>query len=72
MTLYNALCREIMDPNGGRLALSHHRATTAGAHALLGACAASGGVWWLGLAVAAWPFARPNFPKAPFDTRPTC
>ena len=29
------------------------RATTAGAHALLGACAASGGVWWLGMAVAA-------------------
>ena len=64
MTIYNALWHEIMDPNGGRLALSHHRATTAGAHALLGACAASGGVWW--------PFARSNFPKNPFETRLPC
>ena len=50
--LFDAIWDEIMDPNGGRLALSHYRATTAGAHALLGACAASGGVWWLGLIVA--------------------
>lgn len=36
-TLFDAIWDEIMDPNGGRLALSHYRATTAGAHALLGA-----------------------------------
>ena len=53
MTLFDAIWDEIHNPHGGRLAAAHARATTAGAHAVLGACAASGGVWWLGLAVAA-------------------
>lgn len=52
MTLFDALWDEINDPHGGRMAAAHHRATTAGGHAILGAMAANHGIWWAGFAVA--------------------
>jgi hypothetical protein len=52
MTLFDRLWAEINNPRGGYLAASHYRAVTGGGHILLGACAASGGVWWVGFAAA--------------------
>lgn len=51
--LLSTLWRELRSPVGGVHAPEHHRAVTFGGHVLLGACAASGGIWWVGLIVAA-------------------
>jgi hypothetical protein len=52
MSFIGRLWAEINNPNGGALIGAYTRAVIAGGHALLGACFASGGVWWAGLIVA--------------------
>ena len=56
MNLIPAILRELNNPNGGELQAVYARATSAGGHALLGACFAAAGYWWVGpvIAVVYW------------------